>query len=83
VIYVLAGVIAAIWLFAVIRLNVGREWHHEYIGAALVALVWWPWVQWVGVAVMADDAWQHTVQLTRPTYLSPMHRAWDWVVAHG
>jgi len=68
-----------------------RELHHGYYGALLAGLALlggWSWLYWLGVAVLADDAWQHGVQrwLRRPWYRSPGHqlygffyRRWAWL----
>lgn len=76
------------WLYAVARLDLFDEWHHEWIGVALAIAPWGPpWLGVVGLLVMLDDAVQHLVQIRRPAYRSPLHlayrytlwRAWVWV----
>lgn len=50
------------------------DWrHHEYWGLLLVCT---PWVvAWcIGLLFMVDDTVQHTIQVDRPAYLSPIHR---------
>lgn len=64
-----------LWAVAVVRLGVWRELHHAYYGAALLAAPW-PVAYLAGLAILADDAVQHVVQLQRPAYFSPLHRAY-------
>ena len=73
--------IAAVWFGACWRLHLLRQWHHEYIGMACMALPWTA-ARAVGLGVMLDDAVQHAVQLWRPSYLSPLHRLNDFVWVH-
>lgn len=76
-----AGVTAAAWLASVLRLGALGELHHFYYGLALYL---WPdapaWAKGLGLAVMADDAVQHAVQLRDPDYRSPMHRGAYWLI---
>ena len=72
---VLAIPTAAAWLASVVAIGALDEWHHEYIGVAMLALPW-RGAQWAGLAVMADDAAQHLVQTRHPAYRSPLHRAY-------
>jgi hypothetical protein len=67
---VAAGVVALVWLVAVVRLGVWRQLHHFYYGLALLPF---HSTRWAGVAIMADDAVQHFVQLWRSDYRSPLH----------
>ncbi len=63
-----------------------RELHHGYYGLVLGALPWWP-VRLVGLVLLVDDGWQHTVQVgdvaegrpMRPDF-SPVHRFYVWLV---
>lgn len=66
---------AAVWGTSVYALGATRQWHHEYVGLLLVAM---PdrRIQWVGLAIMVDDAMQHLVQTRHPRYESPLHRAY-------
>ena len=66
------------------------QWHHYYIGAALLVLVptfggWWVAVSvalWtLGFVLAVDDAVQHSVQVDDPAYRSPVHRAYTAIYA--
>jgi hypothetical protein len=63
-----AEFITLVWFGSVVRLRVWRQWHHFWLGVAL--LHWFPLV---GLGVMADDALQHAVQLRWPEFRSPLH----------
>lgn len=67
-------------LFFVVRLGekMFTRWHHFYIGLVLSWTPWWP-VQVIGIAISADDAYQHWRQKKEPEYLSPLHNAYVWV----
>jgi hypothetical protein len=68
-----------------------RQWHHEYLGLlVLIASFIWadtlgvlgavtaPIVRYLGAAFMADDAWEHGVQLGgNHGYKTPLHRLYD------
>lgn len=66
------------------------EWHHAYLGATLVlfsAGAWWAGARgWslltsgLGAVVLCDDGWQHLLQLSDPSYQSPLHRAYAKVL---
>lgn len=59
-----------------------REWHHGYLGLALVgaaAALKWPSLLVVGFWLTLDDAYQHLRQESDPDYRSPLHR---WYVAY-
>jgi len=46
-----------------------RETHHLYYGivlAAIGALLGWPWLQWLALALIVDDCVEHTVQVVFP-----------------
>lgn len=55
-----------------------HQWHHLYLGLALVP---WgiaqrrPWVLVLAALLAVDDGWQHVRQVTGdPTYVSPLHQ---------
>lgn len=72
--------VAAVWGASVYAIHAEGQWHHEYIGAALLAV---PnkRVQWLGLAIMLDDAVQHLIQTRRPAYRSPLNRLYGWSVS--
>ena len=89
-VYGTAVVALVVWAVAVIRLGTWRQWHHSYIGLGLLML---PWafaytrlevlttpVTLVGLLILVDDAYQHARQCFQPSYESPLHRAYVWVV---
>lgn len=71
----LAVPVTAVWGTSIYAVGAGAEWHHAYLGFALLACPSRR-VQWVGLAVLADDALQHAIQTRRPAYRSPLHRAY-------
>jgi hypothetical protein len=75
----------------------GKGWHHAYLGMLLFGVGFvmlislkLPWVgvflASVGLILMIDDLIQHTIQIKRPEYRSPLNRlyasiGWPaWVV---
>lgn len=73
----LAVLITAVWVGSVVHLDIEAQWHHYWLGLALLLLgAWlgWWWCIWFGLVVMADDAVQHLIQCWRPAYRSPLHR---------
>lgn len=64
--------VAAAWATSVYAIRADREFHHAYIGAAMLANRR-RWMQWLGLAILADDALQHVIQTRRPDYRSPAH----------
>lgn len=61
------------------------EFHHAYLGAALVAVGWRlnsPGIQLAGVVLTLDDLAQHLVHTygDDPDYRSPLHRVFAWTL---
>lgn len=76
---IIAGTVFGTWvLLAALRvLRRWRELHHGYLGVLLLVaglLLEHPWAMGIGALLLADDAFQHWVQLLRPLYRSPLHR---------
>ena len=74
----LGWMFSVIWFVCVMGLGAIKEWHHAYIGQALIIagiLLGLPWLCIVGLVVLADDAWQHLWQLHTANfhYESPLH----------
>jgi hypothetical protein len=76
---VLLGVIAIFWLQAILTLGLWKQIHHFYFGAALVIFTDSFWLWLLGLFIALDDAVQHTIQETQPSYLSPLHKCYNWV----
>jgi hypothetical protein len=70
---VLALPVTGVWLASVYAIRAEGEWHHAYLGVALLAVPSHK-LQWLGLAVLTDDALQHLIQTRRPAYRSPLHR---------
>lgn len=56
-----------------------KQWHHGYLGILIVMLgilLHSDFIQDIGNIILADDAFQHSVQrfLNEPQYRSPMHK---------
>ena len=86
---VLLGLIGIFWLQAVLTIGVffvkgthRPQVHHFYFGAVAVVFSHSPWLWPVGLLFALDDAVQHTIQERHPSYLSPLHRAYEWVYRH-
>lgn len=89
--YLVAGVLFALllaFLFFGPRMDDLDPWelHHGYWGVlaiVLAAVCGWAWLAWLGLAALADDAWQHGVQrlLRRPWYRSPGHQLYGFFYA--
>ena len=77
VIGVLAYVAA---LFSIHRLGekLFTKHHHAHIGFVFALIPWWP-VQVIGIAIIAEDAYQHWRQKKEPNYLSRLHKIYVWV----
>jgi len=89
----LHGIVIALALLGVILTlvalsNLGErpftKWHHAYIGLvfALAPASWGVWavLLWLaGLALIADDCYQHRRQKRAPYYLSPLHRIYERV----
>lgn len=79
------GLVAGLWLTAVLVLPAWREWHHFYLGLGLfIAGVWLTtaWLLVAGLVVAGDDAHQHLRQLTERAYRSPLNRLYARVFPH-
>ena len=80
---ILAAVGLLTYAFALIMIarlgeKLFTKWHHAHGAFVLTWLPWWP-VQVIGIAIIAEDAYQHWRQKKEPNYLSPLHRAYVWV----
>ena len=71
------------------RLHRVQEVHHGYmgIGLGLLSLVLWPWLQWVGLVLLADDTYQHAFEAycvikgwTEPGDFTLIHRFGSWLL---
>jgi hypothetical protein len=83
----------ALWLFLVSSAlfvlvtevqGIGDQRHHFWYGAALVAFALFlnlAWLMWFGLALMIDDATQHSVQLVWPAFRSPVHLAYRYTIS--
>ncbi|GAC1682822.1 MAG: hypothetical protein NVS9B3_00520 [Gemmatimonadaceae bacterium] len=75
-VYAAAGAVFAVWLASVIQIHELHELHHEWYGVALMAPIGPRWLRYLGLSIMADDAWQHLYQsMGHSEYRSPMHLA--------
>jgi len=73
----LLGIALAVYLLAVLWwLGKLRETHHGYYALPLLiagTVMQWPWLQWVAIGLLLDDACEHTVQLANPdVHFSPL-----------
>ena len=56
-----------------------REFHHGYLGLALLGASWafsGPLTGLFGAWLVLDDVYQHYMQYLDPEYRSPLHRAY-------
>ena len=74
-------------MLALIRLHRVRELHHLYYGIVLFAFgmaLGHSWVEWAGIVLLADDAFQHFVEAigwrARMDDFTPIHKLGAWIV---